>query len=513
MKKPSKFASKPVEITVQPGQPTRRLLSGEALGHAIDLYQRGGQVDALNIIRQIADQVPKFTEASIYAARYSALANDLETAQRYVDGVKQLDKNNKEMLLVQADIYRSQDRYSEALAVADHLLKLAPRSRFIANKAWVLREAGQLEQAVKFFDKAYQADPSNTDALYNRTQLPGGELSATEIDSVQSRLANDKLNPAQRYQLHFALAKTFDVQGDIDQEMEQLHLGNRTKRKELSIGIEQSIEALASITEKFSSELLDKIPARTNGDLGEDLIFVFGMPRSGTTLTEQILTAHPDVAAAGETNALNLALADLHPNATNPDSFVDWLATATASDLDNMAKLYMERVAPFKKGRFVTDKSLSMYVRLGLIPILFPKAKIVHTYRNPMDNAIGCYKRLFAGAAWPFIYDLREIALNFQQYHRLMQHWQMLFPGRIFHLEYETLIEDQRTVTQALLDHVGLPWDDACMEFYNNKRAIRTTSVGQVNRALYSDAVARWKKYQAHIEPLMVLKDLPGWQN
>ena len=501
-------------MTVKPGQPDQPMVAGNALVSAIQLYDRGGQLDALRIIRQIADQAPKFIDAGIYAARYSILANDIDTAQHYIDRVKLIEKNNKEMLLIQSHIYRNQDRYEEALAVVDHLIKLAPRSKFAMEKAWIYKESGQLKLSIKHFDKAYRTDLKNTYALYNRTQLPHGELTDAEIDTVKQRLANEQLTAKQRYQLHFALAKTYDVRNDIDQEMEQLHSGNRLKRQDFNIDIGQSVRTLAKIPQKFSADLLEKLPARTGTGLGEDLIFVFGMPRSGTTLTEQIITNHPDVSAAGETNALNLALAELNPGQVEPDSFADWLAKASASDLDRLANAYLSRVSPFKTGtRFVTDKSLSMYVRLGLIPILFPQAKIVHTYRNPIDNAIGCYKRLFAGATWPFIYDLEELALSFQQYNQLMQHWDTLFPGKIFHLEYEALIENQRGMTQALLDHVGLPWDDACMEFYNNKRAVRTTSVGQVDRPLYKDAVARWKKYQAHIEPLLVLNELPGWQN
>lgn len=233
------------------------------------------------------------------------------------------------------------------------------------------------------------------------------------------------------------------------------------------------------------------------------------MPRSGTTLAEQILSSHPRVVAGDELTDLPVATSEVLRERKISAPYPDWAAQLTAADWRNIGERYRALTAHLTEalrdgsGRpvFFTDKNLQNYKAVGLIHLALPDAKIIYCRRDPMDNLWGCYRQLF-GDGLLFTYSQTELADTWHAANELMTYWQAQLPDKIFVLDYEALVADQETVTRQLLDFVGLPWDDACLAFYNNPRAVRTTSAAQVRSPLCADRLGQWRPFSEQLKPM-----------
>lgn len=231
-------------------------------------------------------------------------------------------------------------------------------------------------------------------------------------------------------------------------------------------------------------------------------IFIVGMARSGTTLTEQIISSHPQVHGAGELpDLLNLAR---QPQGASKTLFPHSMQMLTKADLGLMGGRYVtglrERHA---KANRITDKMPANFLAVGLIHLIVPNARIIHVKRNPIDTCLSGYSRLYSrGQAHS--YDLAEIGAYYRGYARLMDHWHAVLPaGAILDVVYEDLVADNEAQARRLIDYCGLPWDDVCLQFHKNERVIRTASVTQVRQPIYNTSVARWKRYETHLGPLV----------
>ena len=178
----------------------------------------------------------------------------------------------------------------------------------------------------------------------------------------------------------------------------------------------------------------------------------------------------------------------------------------TDAKLEQLSASYLSNIENFRTGSFMTDKTLGNYYFLGLIPLIFPAAKIIHTFRNPVDNCFGCYRRLFNGSSWSYTYNLAELATAYTCYQDIMRHWQQLFARRIFNFEYEGLLAGQQQATSGLLEHCGLDWNDCCLDFASNSGAVRTNSLGQVRSGLHSEGIGQWQVFRELIAPIVSLQ-------
>jgi hypothetical protein len=234
---------------------------------------------------------------------------------------------------------------------------------------------------------------------------------------------------------------------------------------------------------------------------------VVGMPRSGTTLIEQILASHPDVTGAGELSALRLAVEGMGP-------FPDWLEALDDSDtpeatLRQCGQNYLARVAPLAHGRSrLVDKMPGNFMYAGLIPLILPGAKIIHVRRDPVDTCLSCYTKLFGGQQ-PFAYDQTELGVFYGQYEKLMAYWRTVLPSSSFiEIEYEAVVDDLETEARKMIAFLGLPWDDACLNFHENRRVVRTASVNQVRQPIYRTSKGRWHAYAQYLGPLLKTLDV-----
>jgi len=257
-------------------------------------------------------------------------------------------------------------------------------------------------------------------------------------------------------------------------------------------GAEQRLE---QIQQTFSAEFF-----RQREGLGLDSrvpLFIIGMPRSGSTLVEQILSCHPDVYSAGEiSDFVRLALPVMEGKA------VDAVRSLGREYYQNVALAYLDGLQRDAGSAIrVSDKALSNYQWLGLIRVMFPNARVIHCRRAPMDNCLSIFQKNFT-AAHHYAYDLTELGRYYLAYARLMRHWERVLPGYVYTLNYEDLITDQASETRRLLEYCSLDWDESCLAFHNSDRPVRTASLAQVRRPLYTSSLSKWRNYQPYLQPL-----------
>ena len=371
------------------------------------------------------------------------------------------------------------------------------------NMGNVLKELGQLDEARQAYVKALELDPDVTGVYVNLADSVKFAADDPHLAAMQAlSRKSDGLSATDRYQLDFALAKAYADLKDYDRSFRHLLAGNAGKRAAISYDEQASNALFARIEALFSAEL---IRAKSgSGDPSQVPIFVMGMPRSGTTLVEQILASHPQVYGAGELKLLN----DVLLTVRGPDGkTILYPEFVPALDGDALRQIGQQYVAGLREqaphGDRVTDKMPSNFYFAGLIHLALPNAKIIHTVRDPVDTCISCFSKLFS-AEQNHTYDLAELGRYYRHYRHLMQHWrQVLPPGRILDVRYEDVVADIEAEAKRIIAHCGLPWDERCLSFHQTDRPVRTASATQVRQPIYKSAIGRWRVYEKFLGPLL----------
>jgi tetratricopeptide (TPR) repeat protein len=397
-------------------------------------------------------------------------------------------------------------RYDEAVAAFRRALGLRPPGvdAYIAL-AGSLRELGESADALAALDRALAIDPASARAWYVRSLVKTFSADDPDIGRMQALLARADargLGDQDRLELEFALGKAWMDAGDADRAFDHLAAGNRRKRAGFAYDVQDDIDRLNGAAAAFSPELMRRL--RGGGAPSERPVFIVGMPRSGSTLIEQILASHPDIHGAGELTLLDEALNRvLGPGAGRGD----WAARApklNAGDLAAVGRAYVEGLATIAPGASrVVDKMPFNFRHAGLIAVALPNARIIHCRRDPIDTCLSCYAHNFVEGV-DFAYDLRELGRYHLAYQRLMGHWRALLPAeRFIEVDYEAVVGDLEREARRLIGFCGLAWDDACLAFHRTRRDIRTASAGQARQPIYRTSLERWKPYQAHLGPLI----------
>jgi hypothetical protein len=240
------------------------------------------------------------------------------------------------------------------------------------------------------------------------------------------------------------------------------------------------------------------------GNLDERPVFIVGMPRSGSTLVEQILSSHPDVYGAGEVKYLSMALGRLRDRFPSMPKYPEMVAKISPAQMGIVAETYVNMLtATSGESKRVTDKLLTNYFFVGLIHLLLPNARIIHTRRDPVDTCLSGFTKLFKDDM-PHSYDLGELGRYYGKYRELMEHWEkVLPPGVLVTVQYEDVVADTEKEARRLIEFLGVPWNDKCVDFHKSDRPVKTASVAQVRRPIYKTSVQRWKKYGAGLQPLV----------
>lgn len=425
----------------------------------------------------------------------------LDRLDEALDSVKRalaVAPNNAEVQNAYGVVLQAMGQIALALDAFDLAVKLPGTSaeEALINRAILFMEYGETKKAEIAATRSLQSFPRSALAWFNYSNLKKFSPGATEISAMQDLLKpNNEISPIEQRYLHFALGKAFLDIEDAKQAFEHLNRGNRLKRATIEYDAIAASEKIQAIKTVFSGELVQRLSSQ--GVASTLPIFVLGMPRSGTTLVEQVLASHPAIHGAGELKHIQ----DL------VKSFPDFQAMArgmTAASLEQLGKAYLAKVTPIAQGRqHVVDKMPGNFMYAGLIHLMLPQARIIHCRRDPVDTCLSCYSKLFA-MGQSFSYDQTELGQAYRDYQMITAHWQKILPATHFiEVDYEAVVEDLETQARRLLTFLGLEWDPACLDFYQNKRAVRTASVNQVRQPIYRSSRGRWHQYADELTPLL----------
>jgi tetratricopeptide (TPR) repeat protein len=389
---------------------------------------------------------------------------------------------------------RAREIYERALAVAGNDVAIL-RKRAVLNVF-----LGDFDAAAADYDRVLRLSPSDPHALKGRAELRRQTVDDNSIAAMHAALAKLPADSYEAATVHFALAKSHEDLGDHEANWRHLSLANRLDRRRVSYDREQDVATIERIIQGFP-----QVEPTATDPSGESPIFIVGLPRTGTTLTDRILSSHSLVSSGGEPPALADAITAAVDRRAPPGS-LDWLGFAAAlANLDGpgIAADYLLRMQARRgeRPRF-TDKQPANFFYCGLIFRAFPNARIVHVTRHPLAACYAIYKARFRDRAYAFSYDLDELGAFYVAYRRLMSHWHEVLPGRILDLAYEDIVTALEPTTRRLLDYAGLPFEAACLEFHRNPSSTGTASAVQVRRPLYDSSLQEWRHYQAQLAPL-----------
>jgi tetratricopeptide (TPR) repeat protein len=382
-------------------------------------------------------------------------------------------------------------REEEALSLFD-AAAAANSARALSDKGVLLTQLGRMGEACEAFDDALVREPFLADAWYNkanaRTHTPGDpDIAAME------ELLGAHCPSRDQVLLHFALGKALMETGDAEGAFAHWHAANRMKRAMIDYDADAAVRRMASMA-SGPADVDARVPAMGER-LSEVPVFVVGMPRSGSSLLEEILASHPQVHGGGELMQLrSLFERGLAQGAGTAASGVD---SSIAEDVCRK----LRRVAPHALR--IVDKDLANFLHLGVIHRIFPRARIIHCRRDPLDTCFSAYSRLFVGN-WEFTYDLGELGRYYRGYHALMAHWREVLPiESLLEIDYESLVADPENQTRRALDFLGLPWHEACLRFFETRRRVGTASFAQVRRPIYRTSIGRSRSLSPHLRPLI----------
>lgn len=406
-------------------------------------------------------------------------------------------------------LYTQLERREAAVACYRRAAELEPaRGKHHYNIAALERSLGKLESAEQHFDKAIELDPQDFEAIKVRSELRAQTPERNHVGALECMLQEGIADVRGEIQVCYALAKELEDLGQPHASFGYLSRGARQRRRLMRYNVQRDIDTMAAIEAAFPAGRFTGPPA--GSDNGE-AIFVVGMPRTGTTLVERILASHSEVYAAGELGNFAAALMQQLPTKAGKARSRDDLVRMSASaDFEALGDAYVKSTRPFtgKTPRFI-DKLPLNFLYVGLIHLALPNATIINLSRHPLDTCYAVFKQLFVDA-YPFSYDLEELGRYFAAYRRLMRHWNTVLPGTICTVEYERLVAEFEPEVRRLLEHCGLPFENACLRFHENRSASTTASTVQVRQPVYRTSVGRWQQYRDELAPLIATLEGEG---
>jgi len=425
-----------------------------------------------------------------------------EAEQNFIAAIG-LDAGYTRAHMALARAYKNTGAYGKALDVLEAVITdNQNESKLDSLRAEILIASGESEEAKILLEKVLSSYPAEPDLvrLSLKVAEEGVEVNRQlglleELLSTPS--SSTKLND--RVLIHFDIARKYDELGDYDMAFDHYRSGNELKNidydlKEMSDFVDYLINHFDSgfFKRKYSGSNPIDVP-----------VFIVGMPRSGTSLVEQILASHPLVCGAGELHDINNMTTTLFGEVSANGSAAFDAEILSSKKAAHLATGYINKLANISDSAMrVTDKMPHNFKHLWLIASLFPGARIIHVKRNPIDTCLSCYFKNFVGMH-AYTNKLEDLADYYLQYQRLMEHWQSVLPTKIYEVEYESLVENQEEVSRLLIDHVGLEWDDVCLNFHENRRIVLTASQDQVRKPIYRKSIERWRHYEQYLAPLM----------
>jgi tetratricopeptide (TPR) repeat protein len=479
----------------------------EAHNNLASLYAaQKKEVEALRILGDALKFAPNNPQTLLTTARIQLRRNNHVAAEQAARLVLREDADHSEALTVLGQVLHETDRYEEALEVLERAVTANPESPEALNFYGIaLKSVGRLDEARDYILRSLKLNDEMFGAYANLNDLVDfskgeGEQLFERMDAIFASAKDPNTEPF--LALHFAYAKALEDRGEHERALDHYITGGRMKRAQLDYDEAETFGFFDAIRAQFPRGCFDSSDYAGISD--ERPVFIIGMPRSGSTLVEQILSSHPEVHGAGEVKYLSQALGQLRDRFPSLPKFPQMMGKVTPAQLHIVASNYLAALTGGAgDAKRVTDKLLTNYFFVGVLHRLFPKARFVHTLRDPVDTCLSGFTKLFKDDM-PHSYDLAELGRYYGKYRELMAHWEAVLPkGVLTTVRYEDVVADTAKEAKALIAFLGLEWNCKCLEFHKSDRPVKTASVAQVRKPIYKTAVKRWTKYGNGLQPLV----------
>ncbi len=462
---------------------------------------RGGQ--SLSLLLQTVADHPNAFDAWFNLGVVQHLEGLLSAAGVSLQQAITLRPHSAEAHVALGLLFFDRHEVSSAFAEMDRALTLDPHNaETLAQKASMLRNSGDGEEAARYFRKAIQLQPHYGEAYHALASLRKQTRNEThlsrDVEGMEGAYQSSQTSPHDRMLIGFALGKVFDDLGEYDKAFGYFEQANRSQRQSFSYSTERQARFFRRHEEGLGQAFQEHCVGQAVDDTTP--IFILGMPRSGTSLVEQILASHPAVFGAGEVEYTRVFVETVQKITGHP--FPQKILKIPPRKFKELGRTYIDLLKSNSSGaQRVTDKLPHNFLRIGMLAAVMPHAKIILCERDPVDNCLSIYQQYFA-AAHGYASDLTELGEYYSLYRSMMFFWQQLLPRRIYRIGYEELVTDTEQQVNKLLAYCELPFHPSCLSFHETERIVNTPSANQVREPVYRHAIARWRNYESHLEPL-----------
>jgi len=396
----------------------------------------------------------------------------------------------------------SAGRHQDALEYYDKVLEIAPDHLGAwCGKGNAYRTIGDQDNSIAAFRRSLKANPLHAEAYWSLANLKTFRFEDQEVDDMLALLGDERVPTEGQVQLNNALGLEFEGRREYDRAFEFIDRGNLLRRGQESYDRVENEEKTNLVIQAFTQQFLEDNTG--HGDPEPAPIFIIGLPRSGSTLLEQILSSHSLVDGTHELSDLGKTVRTNRRLTMPPARYPTSIASLEADGFKRLGGEYIKRTRRHRgSSPFFTDKNPNNFVHVGLLHLILPNAKIINARRHPLDSCYGSYKQLFAQGQ-PFTYDLVELGDYYLQYQRLMDHWHEVLPGKVLDVQYEEVVADLEGQVRRIIEYCGLDWEESCLKFHETDRSVKSASSEQVRRPIYSSAVNTWRRYESHLGALI----------
>jgi len=488
-------------------------------------------VEAMRLLASIATMQREHRDAEILLKRTVELAPDfgkaladlvvnqieqekLNEALQNADRLTRVGPDNPDSWLYMGNARSAAGDYENAIMAYRKSLKLAPEHPgSLSGLANNLKTIGQYDEAIAVYRRCIELNPLFTESYWSLANLKTFDFEDEELGAMEKLLAHPDVPDKSQVHLNNALGLAYERRGDFNRAFEHFEKCNSVRRRDEYYDPVENETTHDMLIELMTSDFLGQQVHPDSPDVVP--IFIVGLPRSGSTLIEQILASHNLVEGTHELTDLARVVQSIPQLLNQPRvRFPKSLARIDADGFSRMGRSYLERSGKYRSNQpYFTDKNPNNYLHIGLIHLMLPSAVIINARRHPLDSCLGSYKQLFAKGQ-PFTYEMTELAEYYVQYQRLMDYWHGVLPGKVLDVHYENVVADLESQVRRILMHCGLPFEEQCLRFHETERAVKTASSEQVRRPIYASSIDLWRNYEQHLGPVIdilepLLRELP----
>jgi len=463
--------------------------------------------EAERLFRRALAQAPDYIEAQLDLGRALKEQQRLEEAIQSFEKAAALQPDNLQAHFLLASVLAPAARTYDAIAAYRRVLELRPNhAGALLGLGHTLKTVGRQEEAVAAYRDCIRLKPANGETYWSLANLKTYTLSDEDIVAMETQVArkdeDEDFNSQSRVNFLFALAKAWEDQGDFDRAWQYYREGNTTQRMEENYDPVRTEVLNDELIKVFDREFLEQQGGQ--GNPSPEPIFIVGLPRSGSTLLEQILASHSMVEGTAELPYAGLVASSINRNRADGVNYPRAVRELGAGQFRQLGQDYLDLARIHRtegRPRFV-DKMPNNFPAIGFLHLILPNAKIIDARRYPLDSCLSCYRQLFARGQ-NFTYDLTDIGEYFLQYQRMMDYWHEVLPGRCLTVQYENMVSDFENQVRRLLAYCELPWEDNCLRFYETERPVRTASSEQVRQPVHTRSIHFWRNYESRLQELI----------